>query len=212
MSLDTWNADLRSAQRAGGPRTTCRHPPWATEVRERSVCSFAPRQAPLRVGSVAPCAGRYAARRREVRRSKPGASPPPRSSTPRWEPPFRMGVTTCAAPSAARAGRRPAFQAGGVTSAAELHAEVGATLPHGGYDVRGAERRACRSETGVPSRGRHLRRGAPRRGGSHPSAWGLRRARCGAPRVPVGDRRSRPRRRCRRVEPGRPMVRRVARR
>ena len=54
--------------------------------------------------------------------------------------------------STARAGRRPAFQAVGATSAFGLHAEVGTTLCAWSGAVRGAEHRACRSETGVPGR------------------------------------------------------------
>ncbi len=126
------------------------------------------------------------------RRSRPWVRPPLSGSTPRWEPSVPLGVGPCAVRSAARAGRRPAFQAVGATSAFGPYAEVGTTRSAWSRAVRGAERRACRSETGVPGRGCDLRFRAPRRGGNHPFRleWGH--ARCEAPRVPVGDRRSRP--------------------
>ena len=65
------------------------------------------------------------------RRSKPWVSPPRLSVAPRWELSFPGGVGTCAARSAARAGRRPARAA-----------EVGTVLSGWGGDVRSAERPA----------------------------------------------------------------------
>ena len=44
MAETAWNADLRSAQRAEGPRATRRSSSWATEVRERPLRPVAPRE------------------------------------------------------------------------------------------------------------------------------------------------------------------------
>ena len=49
----------------------------------------------------------------------------------------------------------PAFQAVRAICALEPHAEVEVAFFGWGCDVRGAEHRACRSETGAPSRRRH---------------------------------------------------------
>ena len=65
------------------------------------------------------------------RRSKPYVLPPPLSSGPRGESSCPRGVGTCAARSAARAGRRPAFQAVRVASAFELRAEGESSCPRG---------------------------------------------------------------------------------
>ena len=43
MAETAGNADLRSAQRAEGPRATCRCSPWASEIRERPLRPVAPR-------------------------------------------------------------------------------------------------------------------------------------------------------------------------
>ena len=88
-----------------------------------------------------------------TRRSGPWVWPPRLSVGPRWEACFPGGVGTCAARSAARAGRRPAFRAVGVAAAVERGAEVGTLVSGWGGDVRSAERCACRSENGVPGRG-----------------------------------------------------------
>ena len=44
MAETAWNADLRSAQRAEGPRAARRYSPWVTEVRERPIRPVAPRE------------------------------------------------------------------------------------------------------------------------------------------------------------------------
>ena len=58
MAETAWNADLRSAQRAEGPRTTCRMSPWATEIQERLLHPVAPKERTIpQVGAVL-CAAR----------------------------------------------------------------------------------------------------------------------------------------------------------
>ena len=82
-------------------------------------------------------------------------------------------------------GRRAAFSLGRLRSGNVPSVQGNAgTRDHAasqGRAVRGAERRACRPEVGVPSRTRHLRSGTPRRGVSQFFRVRLRRA----PRVGV---------------------------
>ena len=114
------DADLRSAPWAGGPRTTCRFQPWATQVRERPICAG-------ERWDKGPCRQSRSRRARRGaprvptggRRSKPYASPPLWNSAPRRESIFPREVTTCAtcgrgagsfaARSSSDAGRRPAL-------------------------------------------------------------------------------------------------------
>ena len=108
MATPAWNADLRSAQRAEGPRTTRRESSWATEVRER----------PLR--PVAPGESHPAGRRRAVRCAV-AQRVPTGGRFSRWGPAFQAGGVTGARgltwlrPWGPRADRRWVFQAGGVT-------------------------------------------------------------------------------------------------
>ena len=82
----------------------------------------------------------------------------PAGRVPVWRPAFQAVSVVWLGGGSVAAGLRPAcrlkpaFQAVPPTSALERHAEVGAALSGWGCDVRGAERRGCRSETGGPSR------------------------------------------------------------
>ena len=51
-----WNADLRSAQRAEGPRAMRRYSPWTTEIREHLLGPVAPRERTIPQVSAPPCA------------------------------------------------------------------------------------------------------------------------------------------------------------
>ena len=87
-------------------------------------------------------------------------------------------------PTGRYAGRRSAFQAVRVTCAVERDAEAAAAFSGWGYDVRGAEHRACRLKPAFPAvASPALLSSTPR--GEPPFRVGLRRARCGAPRVPA---------------------------
>ena len=140
-----WNADLRSAQRAEGPRTTRRQSSRATEVQEPPLRPFAPRERTIpQVGAV-PCA----ARSRSACRPEVGV-PSRRRHFGRWAlhgvAPSGSGALRACGPT----GRVPT---GGRRSKPVRHLRRWAL--HGVAPSGSGALRACGPTGRVPTGGRH---------------------------------------------------------
>ena len=155
---------LWSPTRSAGLRPACRLKPAFQAVRAAVAPGCHAEGEPFFSGGVTTCAARSAAR--AGRRAPPGELPsvPSRCAFRPWSPTRSAGLRPACR-------LKPAFQAG-VPPWLRVLRRGRAVFSGWGYDVRSAERCACRSETGVPSRRATVAPGCYAEGGAVFSGWG----------------------------------------